>query len=117
MLRAESRGHNSLRSDKCPLFSNAFFREPRGSQSPRNQAPESEGRPALGVGLARGRAGSRKPRGSQSPRNQAPESEAIPALGSGGSRERIEKRTAGSDTPSESAVLFYLCVIIQFDDN
>ena len=84
MLRAENRGHNSLRSDKCPLFSNAF---------------------------------SRKPRGSQSPRNQAPESEAIPALGSGGSRERIEKRTAGSDTPSESAVLFYLCVIIQFDDN
>ena len=84
MLRAESRGHNSLRSDKCPLFSNAFSREPRGSQSPWNQAPESE---------------------------------AIPALCSGGSRERIEKRTAGSDTPSESAVLFYLCVIIQFDDN
>ena len=50
MLRAESRGHNSLRSDKCPLFSNAFFREPRGSQSPRNQAPESEGIPALGSG-------------------------------------------------------------------
>ena len=84
MLRAESRGHNSLRSDKCPIFSNAFSREPRGSQSPWNQAPESEG---------------------------------IPALCSGGSRERIEKRTAGSDTPSESAVLFYLCVIIQFDDN
>ena len=57
MLRAESRGHNSLRSDKCPLFSNAFSREPRGSQSPWNQASESEGRPALGVGLAMGRAG------------------------------------------------------------
>ena len=28
----------------------------------------------------------------------------------------VKKRTAGSDTPSESAVLFYLCVIIQFDD-
>gem|GEM_PF-3927869 len=28
-----------------------------------------------------------------------------------------KKRPAGSDTPSESAVLFYLCVIIQFDDN
>ena len=84
MLKADSCGHNSLRSDKCPLFSNAFSREPRGSQSPWNQAPESE---------------------------------SIPALCSGGSRERIEKRTAGSDTPSESAVLFYLCVIIQFDDN
>ena len=31
MLRAESRRHNSLRSDKCPLFSNAFSREPRGT--------------------------------------------------------------------------------------
>ena len=80
MLRAESRGHNSLRSDKCPLFSNAFSREPRGSQAP---------------GIRR--------------LSLKPYLRCVVA--------GVKKRTAGSDTPSESAVLFYLCVIIQFDDN
>ena len=32
MLRAEKRRHNSLRSNKCRLSSNAFSCEPRGSQ-------------------------------------------------------------------------------------
>ena len=39
MLRAESRGHNSLRSDKCPLLSNAFSHEPRGTRSPYSCTP------------------------------------------------------------------------------
>ena len=110
MLRAENRGHNSLRSDKCPLFSNAFSREPRGSQSPWNQASESEGRPALGVGLARGRAGMASAKAPGIRRlSLKPYLRCVVA--------GVKKRTAGSDTPSESAVLFYLCVIIQFDDN
>ena len=39
MLKADSCGHNSLRSDKCPLLSNAFSCEPRGSQLPESGGP------------------------------------------------------------------------------
>lgn len=33
-------GHNSLRSDKCPLSSNASVREPSGTRSPDQCTPE-----------------------------------------------------------------------------
>ena len=33
MLRADKMGRNSLRSDKCPISSNAFSCELRGSQA------------------------------------------------------------------------------------
>ena len=39
MLKADSCGHNSLRSDKCPQLSNAFSCEPRGSQLPESGGP------------------------------------------------------------------------------
>ena len=39
MLRAEKMGHNSLRSDKCPISSNAFSREPRGSHARKSMHP------------------------------------------------------------------------------
>ena len=42
MLRTESHGHNSLRSNKCPISSNAFSREPRGSQAPEIRHPDPE---------------------------------------------------------------------------
>ena len=32
-IRAEKMGHNSLRSNKCPISSNAFSREPRGREA------------------------------------------------------------------------------------
>ena len=32
-------GHNSLRSDKCPISSNAFSHEPRGSHARKSMHP------------------------------------------------------------------------------
>lgn len=44
MLRTESHGHNSLRSDKCPQLSNAFSCRLRGSQLPGSGGPDPEPR-------------------------------------------------------------------------
>ena len=46
LLRAENRKHNSLRSDKCSLLSNAVTRGPRGTSSP-DHAPLPGSSPLL----------------------------------------------------------------------